>query len=490
MTELRPQPVQVPMAELCAALGLPLRAGFVSGLSLNTTLVRPGDLFAALPGAKTHGAHFAAAAVAAGAAAVLTDAQGGRMLDELPVPVLVVPDPRGQLGTLARVLYPGPRPALIGVTGTNGKTTTTYCIAAAAEAAGIPTAVVGTLGIRFREYSFYSGRTTPEAPSLHAALARVAEVGARWAAMEVSSHALALHRVDGLSFEVAAFLGLTQDHLDFHGSMEDYFEAKRGLFDGARAKRAVINVDDAWGRQLVALTAIPSATYGLTAGADWSAHEVRVAAEGRTDFVAHGPAGQVAVRLALPGSFNIANALAALACIDALGGDVRAAASGLAGVTVPGRFERIANARGIAAYVDYAHTPDAVSRVLDVARAATAGRLIAVLGCGGDRDHAKRPLMGAAAAAAADVTIVTDDNPRSEDPAEIRRQMLAGMPDHTDVLEIGNRAEAIGQAVVLAHAGDCVMVLGKGHEAGQEVAGVVHPFDDRVELRRALGVDA
>ncbi len=490
MSELRPAPFPVPIADLCTVLGLPAHPGTVSGLSLSTQLVRPGDLFAALPGARTHGARFAARAVADGATAVLTDEQGAQLLPGLTVPVLVVPDPRGTLGELARVIYPGPRPALIGVTGTNGKTTTTYCIAAAAEAAGIPTAVLGTLGVRFREHAFDSGRTTPEAPSLHAALARVAEVGAQWAALEVSSHALSLHRVDGLRFQVAAFLGLTQDHLDFHGGMEDYFEAKRRLFEPRCSMRAVINVDDAWGRRLAASVEIPYVTYGLSADAEWSAQDVAIDDAGRTTFVVQGPAGRAAVTLALPGAFNVANALAALACVHALGADLGSAIAGLAEVTVPGRFERIANDRGIAAYVDYAHTPDAVARVLRVARDATPGRLIVVLGCGGDRDAAKRPLMGAAAVALADLTIVTDDNPRSEDPAEIRRQVLSGVRPDVPVREIGDRAGAIREAVSVAGAGDCVMVLGKGHETGQEVAGVVHPFDDRVELRRALGVDA
>ena len=488
MTELRPHPMPVPLADVCRVLGLPPVAGIVTGVSLDTQLVRPGDLFAALPGARTHGARFADAALRAGAVAVLTDAVGAAIIGDRHIPVLVVEDPRAHLGDVALAVYPGRRPRLIGVTGTNGKTTTTHSIAAAAAAAGVPTAVVGTLGVHFGALSSYSGRTTPEATSLHASLAACAEAGAAAAAMEVSSHALALHRVDGLTFDVAAFLNLTQDHLDFHGTMDAYFAAKATLFEPGRSRHAVVCIDDAWGSRLAAESAIPVTTVGP--GGDWEAEEVRVLGGGGTSFVARGPRGRTEVTMPLPGGFNVTNALVALACVEALGHPAAAAARGIAGVSVPGRFERVANDRGIAAFVDYAHTPDAVERVLRVAREATPGRLIAVLGCGGDRDAAKRPHMAAAAAALADAVIVTDDNPRSEDPASIRRAMLDGVRGADHVREEGDRAQAIAEAVALAGAGDCVMVLGKGHETGQEIAGVVHPFDDREALRRALGVTA
>lgn len=490
MTELRPIATPVPLPEICRQLRIPAVEGMVSGLTLDTRLVRPGDLFAALPGANTHGANFAAAAIAAGAAAVLTDAEGAEILHDVQVPVLVDDDPRARLGLLATLVYPGQRPSLVGITGTNGKTTTAHCVAAAAEAAGVPTAVLGTLGIRFRELNDYSGRTTPEAPSLHAALASLAEAGAGLAAMEVSSHALALHRVDGLNFEVAIFLGLTQDHLDFHPTMDDYFSVKSRLFTERHSRRAVINVDDTWGVRMAATCAVPCTTYGMTEAADWHPRNIEVDGSGRTHFTAVGPARTLAVNLSMPGGFNVANALAALAAVDALGLDLESAVQGLANVYVPGRFERINNERGIGAYVDYAHTPDAVTRVLDVARDATRGRLITVLGCGGDRDAAKRPLMGAAAAQESDLVIVTDDNPRSEDPATIRRAILEGAGTSAGVHEIGDRAAAIAFAVESAVAGDCIMVLGKGHETGQEAGGVLHPFDDRVELRRALGVES
>lgn len=488
MSELRPSIVQTPLADVCRVLRIPAKPGSVSGLSLDSRGVRPGDLYAALPGEHTHGARFAAQAITAGAVAILTDFAGAEILADAQVPVLVVPMPREAMGVLSKLVYGGARPRIVGVTGTNGKTTTTHCIEAAAVAAGVPTAVLGTLGVRFGALHDYSGRTTPEAPMVHAALQTVAEAGAGLAAMEVSSHALTLHRVDGLHFEVAVFLGLSQDHLDFHHSMREYFEAKAQLFTAPLSGRAVINVDDEWGRELAATTMLEHVTYALTTDADWTARNVVVGLDGITGFTAVGPRHEVPVRLSMPGGFNIANALAALATVDALALDVGVAARGLADVRVPGRFEYVANTRGIAAYADYAHTPDAVRRVLDVARGVTRGRVIAVLGCGGDRDPIKRPLMAAAAVAGADLVIVTDDNPRTEDPAAIRAAMLTGVPAGSPVEEIGDRAAAIARAVSLARPGDCIMVLGKGHETGQEVNGVMHPFDDRLELRNALAV--
>ena len=484
--ELRPVLRQTSIADVCRVLRIPSKPGIVSGLSLDSRAIQPGDLYAALPGEHTHGANFAAQAIAAGASAILTDLHGATMLGDVAVPVLTVPVPREALGVVAKRIYAGPRPRLLGVTGTNGKTTTTHFIAALLVATDHPTAVVGTLGVEFNDIRSYSGRTTPEAPTLHAALQTVAEAGAEFAAMEVSSHALALHRVDGLRFDVAMFLGLSQDHLDFHGTMDRYFEAKSALFDPMLSSSAVINVDDEWGRKLASTVAVDAVTYGISGNADWTAHDVVVGA--RTSFVAVGPDVAVPVTLSMPGDFNVANALGALALAHRLEIDLEQAARGLAAVTVPGRFESVANDRGITAYADYAHTPDAVERVLAVARAATRGRVIVVLGCGGDRDASKRPRMGAAAAGGADVVIVTDDNPRSEQPAEIRQAMLAGIPAGTTVEEIGDRAAAIARAVTIAQAGDCIMVLGKGHETGQEIAGVMHDFDDRIALRNALAV--
>lgn len=486
MDELRPAITETAIADLCRLLRIPAKQGSVSGLSLDSRAVMPGDLYAALPGEFTHGANFAEQAVSRGANAVLTDPVGAQRVGDIGVPVLVVPVPREALGVLAARIYPGPRPRLVGVTGTNGKTTTTHFVEAAAGAVGTTTAVMGTLGMRFRDLHHASGRTTPEAPAVHAALRTVAEAGAQLAAMEVSSHALALHRVDGLRFDVAVFLGLSQDHLDFHHSMENYFEAKARLFDPGMSSKAVINIDDEWGQRLSRSIVIDHVTYAVTSEADWTASDVIVGSDGVTLFTANCPTTSIPVRLSMPGGFNVANALAALAVMDALGLDPTIAARGLAAVRVPGRFEHIANKRGIAAYADYAHTPDAVGRVLAVARGVTRGRLIAVLGCGGDRDPLKRPLMARAAVEGADHVIITDDNPRSEDPAVIRAAMLQGVPTGSEVEEVADRAAAIKRAVARAEPGDCIMVLGKGHETGQEIEGVLYPFDDRDVLREAL----
>lgn len=490
MGELRPTVRAIPLADVCRALHVPSKPGDVSGLTLDSRQVQAGDLYAALPGEHAHGAQFARQAIAAGAVAIVTDLPGAQLVGAVDVPIITVPHPREALGVLAQRIYNGPRPRLIGVTGTNGKTTTTHCIEAALRAVGTPTAVIGTLGVRFESLHHYSGRTTPEAPALHAALQAVAEAGASMASMEVSSHALALHRVDGLRFDVGVFTGLSQDHLDFHITMEDYFQAKARLFDPQVSARAVVNIDDDWGRRLVGMTAIETLTYALNVDADWTARDITARTDGMTEFTAVGPHGEVPVLLSMPGGFNVANALAALATCATTGFDVDAAARGLANVRVPGRFESVPNARGIAAFVDYAHTPDAVARVLDVARQAVPGRVIAVLGCGGDRDPLKRPLMGAAAVSHADLVIVTDDNPRSEDPAGIRAAVLRGTNSSATVEEIGDRAAAISRAVELAKAGDCIMVLGKGHETGQEIAGVVHPFDDRAVLAHAVAEGA
>ena len=488
MEELRPAPRQTSIADVCRLLRIPSKPGHVSGLSLDSRTIQPGDLYAALPGEHTHGANFAAQAIAAGASAILTDLHGASIIADVDVPVLTVPIPREALGAVAKCVYAGPRPRLIGVTGTNGKTTTTHFIAAVLAATEHPTAVVGTLGVHFGNIREYSGRTTPEAPALHAALQAVAEAGAEFAAMEVSSHALALHRVDGLRFDVTMFLGLTQDHLDFHGTMDRYFEAKARLFDPLLSSSGIISIDDEWGRKLADMVALDVSTYGMSAAADWTARDVVFGP--RTTFVAVGPDVTVPVTLSMPGDFNVANALGALAVAHRLGLDLDRAAQGLAEVQVPGRFESVPNQRDVTAYADYAHTPDAVERVLAVARSTTSGRVIAVLGCGGDRDASKRPLMGAAAAGGAEIVIVTDDNPRSEQPADIRRAILGGIPAGTVVEEIGDRSMAIARAVELAQPGDCIMVLGKGHETGQEIAGVMHDFDDRVALRNALAVSA
>ncbi|WP_425545797.1 UDP-N-acetylmuramoyl-L-alanyl-D-glutamate--2,6-diaminopimelate ligase [Aeromicrobium alkaliterrae] len=463
----------------------------VTGISLGSHLVVPGDLFAALPGARAHGARFAADAAAAGAVAVLTDAEGAAEISRAPraegLPVVVLDDPRTQLGRLSAELYEHPTRAFtsLGVTGTQGKTTSTYL---AEAAAGSPSAVVGTIGTRIAGQAVASSLTTPEAPALQALFAVMREEGVRTCAMEVSSHALVKHRVDGFAFDVAVFLNLGRDHLDFHADVDDYFAAKALLFTPEHARRGVVNLDDEHGRVLARTASVPVTTYSTEGRpADWRAVNVRSHRLG-SELQLVGPDGEtVDVTVPLPGAFNVSNAVAVLVALAGEGRDLSQLATGLAASPgVPGRMEHVEAGQDFTVVVDYAHKPDAVTAVLHALRPVTPGRLIVVLGAGGDRDAGKRPLMGAAAAELADVLVVTDDNPRSEDPARIRRAVLDGAVGPAETLEIGGRAEAIAHAVGIAQRGDTVVVAGKGHETGQEVDGVVHPFDDRDVVRSAL----
>jgi len=454
----------------------------VTGCTLDSRAVRPGDLYAALPGARAHGADFAASAVAAGAAAVLTDERGAGQIAGSGAPVLLADDPRAVLGAVARWVHgdPGAGMTLIGLTGTNGKTTTAFLVEAGLRAAGHRTGLLGTVLTRIGDTVVPSVRTTPEAPDLQALLAVMRERGTTAVAMEVSSHALALGRVDGVRYDVAGFTNLSQDHLDFHASMQEYEAAKASLFTAERARTGVVNVDDAAGRRIVRAAGIPVVTFGEDA--DWSVREVDLRPDG-SRFRVRGPGVDVRASVRLPGAFNTANALAALACLVTAGVPLEAAVHGVAECPgVPGRMERVDAGQPFLALVDYAHTPDAVSRLVAAARGLTSGRVVVVLGCGGDRDRAKRPLMGAAAAEA-DVAVLTSDNPRSEDPLAILAEMAAGAPG---ALCEPDRRTAIALAVETARPGDVVVVAGKGHETGQEAAGVVTPFDDRTVLREVM----
>ncbi|MDP5184257.1 UDP-N-acetylmuramoyl-L-alanyl-D-glutamate--2,6-diaminopimelate ligase [Blastococcus sp. BMG 814] len=490
----------LPLAELADLIGPPEGPGAdvaVSGVTLASGEVAPGFLYAALPGARTHGVRFAADAAARGAVALLTDPTGRADALATGLPVCVVDAPRQVLGAVADRVYGGPsrRLTVLGITGTNGKTTTSYLVEAGLAAAGRATGLIGTVQARTRAAdgtvtALPSIRTTPEAPALHALLAGMADAGVDAVVMEVSSHALVQGRVGGVRFAAAGFTNLGRDHLDFHRDMEDYFQAKALLFDG-RATVELVTVDDDAGRRLGALR--PDAgTVSLTGSADWTASDVRTAPDGGSAFTLHGPDGRSwPARVRLPGRFNVANAVLAVALLDAVGVAVEDAVAGLAGIVVPGRMEPVDAGQPFVAVVDYAHTPDAVRTALAALREATTGRLITVLGCGGDRDPGKRPEMGRVAAEGSDVLVVTDDNPRSEDPAAIRTAMLTGTRDvpagrRAEVLEIGDRRAALAAAVALARAGDTLLVAGKGHETGQEVAGTVHPFDDRTQLREVL----
>jgi UDP-N-acetylmuramoyl-L-alanyl-D-glutamate--2,6-diaminopimelate ligase len=470
----------------------------ITGVTLRAQDVRSGDLFAALSGATTHGARYVAEAIDRGAAAVLTDAAGlaeiaDRTQGPAAVPVLVHPEPRSVLGELAATVYgrPSQRLAVVGVTGTSGKTTTTYLVEAGLRAAGRTVGLIGTIGLRINGDDVPSALTTPEAPALQALLAVMAERGVDSVVMEVSSHALTLGRVDGIGFAVGAFTNLSRDHLDFHPTMDDYFEAKARLFDPAsplRARRAVVCVDDDAGRVMAnrAESAVTVSTQGRPA--DWRAEAVTADAGGQ-NFTAVDPAGvhhRVGIRL--PGNYNVANCLVALAILDAIGVSPEQASTGLRHARVPGRLEQIDRGQDFLALVDYAHKPGALGSVLRSLRRPDS-RLAVVFGAGGDRDPGKRAPMGRIAAELADLVIVTDDNPRSEDPAAIRREILAGAAEAggpARVVEIGDRRAAIDHAVAWAAPGDIVLITGKGHETGQTRGGQTHPFDDRVELAAAL----
>ena len=469
----------------------------ITGVTLRSQDVRVGDLFAALSGASSHGARFAAEAVTRGAAAILTDAAGvAEIGGDTDVPVLVHPDPRSVLGEVAATVYGHPSEQLrvIGVTGTSGKTTTTYLVEAGLRSADRVPGLVGTVGMRIGGRDQPSALTTPEAPDLQALLAVMVEQGVDTVVMEVSSHALTLGRVDGVRFAVGGFTNLSRDHLDFHPTMQDYFDAKARLFDPespTHAEVSVVCVDDDAGRAMAALAHDPVTVSVTGRDADWRVedlHTVGVGSDGAQEFVALDPAGvHHGLGIGLPGRFNVANCLLAVALLDAVGVSPEQAAPGLRTATVPGRLEPVDHGQPFLALVDYAHKPGALQAVLQTLREQSAGRLAVVFGAGGNRDPGKREPMGRVAAEVADLVVVTDDNPRDEEPAAIRAAIVAGTTDgRAEVVELGDRRAAIDFAVTWARPGDVVLVAGKGHEPGQTSHGVTRPFDDRDELAAAL----
>jgi UDP-N-acetylmuramoyl-L-alanyl-D-glutamate--2,6-diaminopimelate ligase len=486
----------VRLSELAAQFGAVVGAvpGIdVTGLTLRGQDAGPGDLFAGLPGSTSHGATFAVDAVARGAIGVLTDPAGAALIGAIGVPVLIVPDPRAVLGTMAAAIYGDPSQAVtvIGVTGTSGKTTTTYLVEAGLRAAERAAGLIGTVGVRIDGDDVPSSLTTPEAPAVQALLAAMVERGVDSCVMEVSSHALSLGRVDGVHFAVGAFTNLSRDHLDFHPTMADYFEAKARLFDPDSpvcADTAVICVDDDAGRAMADRAANPI-TVSVTGPADWAVDAVTAGPGGAQEFTAVDSVGvhhRIGIRL--PGRYNIANTLVALAILDSIGVAPEQAAPGLMAATVPGRLEPVDRGQGFLALVDYAHKPGALRAVLETLRAGRpAGRVAVVIGAGGNRDAGKRRPMGQVAAELADLVVVTDDNPRDEEPAVIRAEILAGAAGNSAVVEeIGDRRAAIERAVAWAAPGDVVLIAGKGHESGQTAGGQTRPFDDRLELAAAL----
>ncbi len=476
----------------------------VTGMTHDSRAVRGGDLFVAAPGARVHGAEHAAAAAAAGALAVLTDAAGQDSAAATGAAVLVVPDVAAAAGLLASALHGHPSRGLdvIGVTGTDGKTTTCWLVAAALEACGVAAGVIGSLGTRLGGEVLLDEppqhrRTTPEAPDLQATLALLRDRGAGAVAMEASSHGLALGRTAGTRFAVGVFTNLGHEHLDFHGDVDGYFRAKCRLFEDS--EHAVVSVDDRHGAELaheLGQAGRPVTTVSAEgAPASWRVTGVVAGQRGST-FTAVGPGGRaVPVTLALSGFFNVSNALTALAAATVLGVSPTVAARGLAALgDVPGRMEWVHGGDDdVAALVDYAHTPGALTALLRAARAglASSGRVLVVLGTGGGRDGSKRSLMGRAAGAGADVVVLTDDNPRHEDPAAIRAEIRSGAeavtgPGCAPLHEVPHRGEAVGLAVALALPGDVVVVAGKGPDRVQLVGEEVLAVDDPAALRRAL----
>jgi len=469
----------------------------VADLAYDSRKVGPGTLFFCFPGERADGHDFAAGAVEAGAVGLVVE----REL-EVAVPQVVVGDARAAMAPMAARFFGDPTGELrvVGVTGTNGKTTTAFLIREILEGAGISTGLLGTVKQVVGGVEEAVERTTPEAIDLQGTFRRMLDAGDRACTMEVSSHAMALRRADAIHFEVALFTNLTQDHLDFHADMEDYFLAKRKLFE-AGPGAAIVNIDDAYGRRLA--EEFECVTFSAEgANADYVARDVSFDAAGAqfrvtprlmgrkySDMEGNRPVNEeVEVRVGMPGHFNVANALGAFAAAEALGVGAETAAAGLAGAArVPGRFEPIDEGQGFSVLVDYAHTPDSLENVLRAARRLTEARLIAVFGAGGDRDRDKRPKMGRAGAELSDLAVVTSDNPRSEDPQAIVAEVVAGTGGGATVeVEVDRRA-AIALALGLAEPGDTVVIAGKGHEQGQEFEGGRKvPFDDREVAREEL----
>ncbi|HSE91779.1 MAG TPA: UDP-N-acetylmuramoyl-L-alanyl-D-glutamate--2,6-diaminopimelate ligase [Methylomirabilota bacterium] len=488
----------MPVTDLLAALpdstvlGTP--PSTVTGIADDSRKVAPGDCFVAVPGLKHDARRFVPEAVARGAALVVTE---GDALPGVPVAQVLVGSAREALGRLAGAYHghPSRRLTVVGITGTNGKTTTSYLVEALLHARGLKTGVIGTIQYRLGERTLPAGQTTPDALALQAMLAAMSEDGVGGVAMEVSSHALAQGRIEGLAIDVAVFTNLTQDHLDFHGTLEAYRRAKRRLFELLErspkpGRTAVVNADDPSGREMTGGLSVPVLTFGLRPGASIRAREWSSTLEG-VRLRADTPHGEIALASPLIGEHNVMNLLGAIGVGLALGLAPDAAARALAAVgTVPGRFEQVREGQSFLVVVDYAHTPDALDRVLATARKLTAGRLAVVFGCGGDRDRGKRPIMGEIAARVADRVWVTSDNPRSERPEAIVEEIAAGARraggGPGKVVTWTDRRGAIEDALGWARAGDTVVIAGKGHETYQIVGGETFPFDDRAVARQAL----
>jgi len=458
----------------------------ISGITHDSRQVQEGDLFVAIPGMGHHGIQFLDQALTNGAVAVASDEHGVALAAQRGVPTLQLESARSDMALAAATVYGHPQRALkvVGVTGTNGKTTVTHIVKSFLQDAGHRVGMIGTLGSFIDDDPIPSTRTTPESTDLYALFAVMLERNVDTVVMEVSSHALELGRVDHVVFDIAVFTNLTQDHLDFHGDMQSYFDAKSKLFAPECCRSAVVCVDDAWGRALAQQVSVPTQTVSLSGDANWVAAGI-TSGLGQTTFtIEHDEQMRAECSINMLGDFNVANALEALVVCQELGLGFDTLLESAGKIRpVPGRLEVVSVAADCFAVVDYAHTPDAVEKVLRQLLKQSPTRIITVIGCGGDRDALKRSHMGRIASELSDIVIVTDDNPRSEVPSDIRAQVLAGMTE-TAALEIGDRREAIRKAIALAGPGDIIAVLGKGHESGQEINGVVHPFNDVEVIRQ------
>jgi UDP-N-acetylmuramoyl-L-alanyl-D-glutamate--2,6-diaminopimelate ligase len=457
----------------------------ISGVSINAQKVVPGDLFIAFAGANTHGISYLEQAISNGAVAVLSDKK-----IEASIPSFIHPKPREIVGTISAWLYGHPFESLkaVGITGTNGKTTTANLVKQIWQLNSIKSGLIGTLGVEIADEKLESARTTPEADDLQAIAAAMVEQGCKNLVMEVSSHAIDQGRIKGAKYEVVAFSNLTQDHLDYHLSMENYFQAKANLFTTEYAKVAVINIDDSYGKKLSKQVKIPVVTVSRKdSTADWYLAKAEIK-NGLYQVEIKSKSGEsLSENFALLGDYNLDNLLLAVAIANSAGLSLDKIASTISKLqSVPGRLESVNAGQKFTALVDYAHTPDAVERVIATVKSATSGKIIGVLGCGGDRDASKRSLMGHALFNGCDLAIFTSDNPRSESAEAILKQMTAGIDLGKKGLVEIDRKSAIDLAVENAQSGDVVLLMGKGHESGQEVNSVVTPFDDRVELAESI----
>lgn len=479
------------IAHLVGAEASPILAGVtVSGLAYNSRTVEAGDLFFCIGGAREDGHAFAEQALRAGAVALICERRV-----EMPrysqVAQLVVSDSRHAMNQLAGPFYGWPSRSmkLVGVTGTNGKTTTTFMLDSIFRVSGQNSGMIGTIECRVGDRRIPASRTTPEAIDIQRMLKEMVDEGVTRCAVEATSIGIDSGRIDGTEFDVAAFTNLTRDHLDHHLTMDRYYRSKARLFTDPPPGAAVINLDDPYGRKLASEVVVPTLTYGIEAGADLMAENISLDAGGSV-FTAVGPGINHRVRVALSGNFNVSNALAAIGAASLLQIDAGEAVAGIEALTfVPGRFEAVSEGQEFHVFVDYAHTPDGLENILSAARSLAKARVIAVFGCGGDRDRGKRPLMGRAASRLADLVIVTSDNPRGEDPAVIIGEIEQGMvdaPPPEGYCVIEDRAEAIRHALHAAGPQDIVVIAGKGHETGQEQNGTIAPFDDRLVAAQIL----